>query len=161
MREERADEASAVAEPVEERSGEEIREAKRAHELFVLNLIFFHLLAVPAGLAFDLGYWGMVVPVFSSTALLFYCKGRIATLDEQGRGWVRLQWESALKRFRWLYIGYAIVAALLIVVSLFVNPDSIAFVALTRVAVMPAIVMVLITFVLSTSALGKAGSGES
>ncbi len=146
--------------PIEERTIEEVKEAKRAHELFVLNLIFFHLLAVPAGLAFDFGYWGMVVPVLTSTVLLLYVRRRTGDLKEAGKGWVQQHWESAQRRFRWLYIGYAIVATLLIVVSLFVNPDSIAFVALTRVAVMPAIIMVLITFVLSTSALGKAGSGS-
>ncbi|MBT3968186.1 MAG: hypothetical protein HOL04_06070 [Gammaproteobacteria bacterium] len=146
----------------DERTVEERKEAKRAHELFVLNLIFFHLLAVPAGLAFGLGYWGMLVPLLSSSALLLYYQNRIRQLanDEQ-KGWVQTHWEQALKRFRWLYMGYAVVAMLLIVVSLFVEPDSIAFIALTRVAVMPAIVMVLVTFVLSTSALGKAGNGES
>ena len=146
----------------DERTAEESKEAKRAHELFVLNLIFFHLLAVPAGLAFGLGYWGMLVPLLSSSALLLYYQNRIRQLanDEQ-KGWVQQHWEQALKRFRWLYIGYAIVAMMLVVVSLFIEPDSIAFIALTRVAVMPAIVMVLVTFVLSTSALGKAGNGES
>ncbi len=142
------------------RGQEEIKEAKRAHELFVLNLIFFHLLGLPAGLAFDLGYWGMLVPVVSSTLLLLYSRSRSAHLAEQQREWVQAHWQLAVRRFRWLYIGYAIVAALLVIVSLFVKPDSIAFVALTRVAVMPAIIMVLVTFVLSTSALGKAGNGE-
>ncbi len=145
----------------EEHTAEEIKEAKRAHELFVLNLIFFHLLGVPAGLSFDFGYWGMVVPVLTSTALLLYSRSRVAQLAKQQQNWVQAHWEMAVMRFRWLYIGYAIVATLLVVVSLFVTPDSIAFVALTRVAVMPAIIMVLITFVLSTSALGKAGNGEA
>jgi len=45
-------------------------------------------------------------------------------------------------------------------VRLFVEPDSIAFVALTRVAVMPAILLVLATFVMSTAAIGRAGNGE-
>jgi hypothetical protein len=145
---------------LQEQSPEEIREAKRAHELFVLNLIFFHLLGVPAGLAFNLGYWGMVIPVLTSTVLLLYSRSRVAGLAQQQRAWVQAHWAQAVARFRWLYIGYAIVASLLLVVSLFVNPDSIAFVALTRVAVMPAIIIVLVTFVLSTSALGRAGSGE-
>lgn len=142
----------------EERSRDETSEAKRAHELFVLNLIFFHLLAVPAALAFDLGYWGMLTPVFSSTALLLYSRQRVQQLE--GQSWVQEHWALSVGRFRWLYLGYGIVATLLVVVSLFVHPESIAFVALTRVAVMPAIIMVLITFVLSTSALGKAGNGE-
>ena len=102
----------------------------------------------------------MVVPVISSTLLLFYCRQRIAVLEREGKAWVQEHWEGALKRFRWLYISYAIVATLLVVVSLFVHPESIAFVALTRVAVMPAIIMVLVTFVLSTSALGRAANGE-
>lgn len=144
-----------------ERGVEEIREAKRAHELFVLNLIFFHLLAVPAGLALDFGYWGMVVPLISSSLLLLYYRQRVFQLAESGRGWVEEHWRQAWKRFRWLYLGYLIVAILLGMVRLFVEPGSIAFVALTRVAVMPSIVLVLVTFVLSTAALGRAGNGES
>ena len=72
----------------DERTVEERKEAKRAHELFVLNLIFFHLLAVPAGLAFGLGYWGMLVPLLSSSALLLYYQNRIRQLanDEQRGG---------------------------------------------------------------------------
>lgn len=138
----------------------EIKSAKRPHELFVLNLIFFHLLAVPGALAFGFGYWGMVVPLMSSTFLLIYYRQMVSSFKGGGDGWVRGHWEAALARFRWLYIGYLSVVILIGLVFLFVDADSIAFIALTRVAVMPAIVLVLITFVMSTAAIGRAGNGE-
>ncbi len=144
-----------------EKSGEENSAGKRPHELFVLNLIFFHLLAVPGGLAFGLGYWGMVVPIISSTMLVIYYRKTVSVLSSNRDDWVRGHWEQALKRFRWLYIGYLTVAILIGLVRLFVDADSIAFVALTRVAVMPAIVLVLVTFVMSTAAIGRAGNGEA
>lgn len=142
------------------KSVDEIKAGKRPHEIFVLNLIFFHLLAVPGALAFGFGYWGMVIPLISSTFLLVYYKRIISSLNSEVDGWVRGHWESALGRFRWLYIGYITVTVLIGLVRVFVDPDSIAFVALTRVAVMPAIVLVLVAFVMSTAAIGRAGNGE-
>ncbi|HIJ21449.1 MAG: hypothetical protein HON68_10575 [Gammaproteobacteria bacterium] len=136
------------------------REGKRPHELFVLNLIFSHLLAVPAGLSFGFGYWGMLVPVISSSLLLLYYRNKVMAFDQDSMQWLQSHWTQGLKRFRWLYIGYAVVALLIGLVRLFVEPDSIAFVALTRVAVMPAILLVLATFVMSTAAIGRAGNGE-
>ncbi len=140
---------------------DQIRAAKRPHELFVLNLIFFHLLALPIGLAFELGYWGMVVPPLSTSLLLLYFRSQLAIHEGQGERWVADHWRQAIQRFRWLYIGYLVVAILIGMVLLFVEADSIAFVALTRVALMPAIILVLVTFVMSTAAIGRAGSGEA
>ncbi len=137
---------------------DEIKAAKRPHELFVLNLIFFHLLAVPAALALDFGYWGLLVPLLASTALLFHYRHQV--VQHVDREWVQIHWQHGLRRFRWLYLGYLIVAILIGLVRLFVEPGSIAFVALTRVAVMPAIILVLVTFVMSTAAIGRASSGE-
>ncbi len=144
-----------------DKSPDQIRAAKRPHELFVLNLIFFHLLALPIGLAFEFGYWGMVVPLLSSSLLLLYFRSQLAIYEKQGESWVSDHWRQAVQRFRWLYLGYLIVAILIGMVLLFVDADSIAFVALTRVAVMPAIILVLVTFIMSTAAIGRAGSGEA
>ncbi|MBT3196336.1 MAG: hypothetical protein HN842_00600 [Gammaproteobacteria bacterium] len=143
-----------------EKSPEACKAGKWPHELFVLNLIFFHLLAVPAGLAFGLGYWGLLVPILSSSGLLFYYQSRISHFSHSTNEWDRTHWEQGLRRFRWLYLGYALVALLIGLIRLFVDPTSIAFVALTRVAVMPAIILVLVTFVMSTAAIGRAGNGE-
>lgn len=144
-----------------DKSPDQIRSAKRPHELFVLNLIFFHLLALPVGLAFDFGYWGMVVPLLSSSLLLLYFRSQLAMHESSGDRWVSGHWRQAVRRFRWLYIGYLIVAVLIGMVLLFVDASSIAFIALTRVAVMPAIILVLVTFVMSTAAIGRAGSGQA
>ncbi len=148
-----------VDEPVMERGSEEIKDAKRPHELFVLNLIFFHLLAVPAALALDFGYWGLLLPPVTSALLLLYFRKRIGQLSDD-QAWIRGHWVLGVRRFRWLYLGYLIVSLLLALVWLFVDPGSIEFVALTRVAIMPAVILVLVTFVLSTAAIGRAGSGE-
>ncbi|MBT3347426.1 MAG: hypothetical protein HOM84_07440 [Thiotrichales bacterium] len=143
---------------------EECKAAKRPHELFVINLIFFHLLAVPAGIVSGYGYWVMLLPIISTTALRIFYRLRVNVLSsdnpELGNSWLAEHWESALHRFRWLYLGYAIVALLLATIVAIADPDSILFVALTRVAVMPVIIIVLITFVISTAAIGKAGRGE-
>ncbi len=101
-------------------------------------------------------YSGVNTPL-SSLLLLLYIRSHGS---REKVVWVQEHWREAEHRFRWLFIGYLVVALLLGTIQVFVDSDSIAFVALTRVAVMPAVILVLITFVLSTAAIGRAGGGE-
>ena len=142
-----------------DKSEAEIKKAKNAHEIFIMNLIFGHLLIVPAIIVLDIGYIGLLIPVIFSTLLLLYYISHAKAMAGKS-DWVASYWVQAIKYFRLLFISYAIVAVLLTLIGLLVSTHSILFVALSRVAIMPAIVMVFVTFVLASSVLGRAGKGE-
>ncbi|MCK9530224.1 MAG: hypothetical protein M0R77_06635 [Gammaproteobacteria bacterium] len=139
--------------------------AKNPHELFIINLIAFHLLLAPAAIALDIGTWALLLPVvFSLMVMAFiYVRTRRAV---SGEPWfVMAHWQIALRRCRLLLIGYGVTGGILLLAWLLglgmqPNMRDIMFTALTRIGVMPTVILVFVAFVLESNALFQATRGE-
>lgn len=147
---------------VEER---ERNRAKNPHELFMLNLIAFHLLLAPAAIALGIGEWGLLLPVFFSLLVMALIYVLAKRAESHSPWFVMAHWKAALRRCRLLLIGYGISGIVLLLawlLSLGMQPSmrEIMFTALTRVAVMPTVILVFVSFVLESNALFQAARGE-
>lgn len=139
--------------------------AKSPHELFMLNLIAFHLLLAPASIALGIGEWGLLLPPSFSAFVLGYIYVRARRAERADSWFVMLHWRIAVKRSKLLVISYAVTGAILLLVLLLIQGEDasmrgIMLTVFTRVAVMPVVIMVFVTFVLESSALYQAGRGE-
>lgn len=141
-----------------------VRRAKAPHELLMLNLFAFHLLVTPLILFLGIGMKGLALPPLLSFGVIgyIYVRGRRA---EHGEPWfVMAHWKLAFLRSRLLMIAYGITTALLGLAWLVslgaAQTQEIMLTVLTRVAVMPTVVMVFVMAVLESSAIYQAGRGE-
>ncbi|MGE0079880.1 MAG: hypothetical protein AB7U81_01135 [Thiohalomonadaceae bacterium] len=139
--------------------------AKNPHELFILNLIVFHLLLAPAAIALGIGAWALLLPVTLSGAVMTYILFRTRRAERRDPWFVMAHWQITLRRCRLLLIGYAISGGILTLAWLLgmtmqPNMREIMFTALTRIGVMPTIILVFVAFVLESNALFQAARGE-
>jgi hypothetical protein len=148
-----------------EADGAVVKKAKAPHELFMINLLLFHLLMTPAAIVLDIGTWGMLLPLSLSLMVMAYsCWRSRRALAEHPL--VMLHWRLALSRYRILLIGYGVTAALLLLGFLLTltmgddNMSEIMFTVITRIAVVPLILMVFILAFMESSALSMAGNRE-
>jgi hypothetical protein len=141
----------------------EVRQAQFPHNLFVGGLFLFDLLMTPAVLALKVGMVGLLIPLVFSGSLIawIYLRSRKTTT-----WFVDAHWKLAFTRAQWLMIGYAISAALILVAWLISlissdhNMRHILWTALTRIALMPTVILVLITAVMEASAIPMATRRE-
>lgn len=141
----------------------ETRKAQIPHNLFVSGLFLFDLLMTPAVLALKVGMVGLFIPLVCSGTLIAY----IYIRSKQTTTWfVDAHWKLAFARAQWLLTGYAISAALIFVAWLISisssdhNMQHILWTALTRIALMPTLILVLVTAVLEASAIPMASRRE-
>ena len=78
---------------------------------------------------------------------------------------VMAHWKIALRHCRLLLIGYGITGGILLLASLLTlgmqgNMQEIFFTAITRLGVMPTVILVFVSFILESSALFQAVRGE-
>ncbi len=140
------------------------KQASRPHELFMVNMLLFHLLALPAAIALDIGLYGALIPLGLSSLVMLatLLRSRATGLDP----FVSAHWRFALSRYRLLLIAYAVSAALMGVGALVAsgsadpNKGQIVLLVFARIAVMPTLVMVFVLAALESSAIKMAGSGE-
>lgn len=143
----------------------EVKQAKAPHELFMVNLLLFHLLMTPAAIVIDIGTWGLLLPLSLSLTVMGYSLWRARRAERQHR-LVMLHWKLALRRYRVLLIGYAITAVILLLgylLTLAMDEGSmrqIMFTVITRIGVVPLVVMVFVLAFLESSGLSQAGSQE-
>jgi hypothetical protein len=141
----------------------EVQLAQFPHNLFVSGLFLFDLLMTPAMLALKIGMIGLLVPLACSGTLIAY----IFLRGKKTTTWfVDAHWKLAFARAQWLLIGYAISAVLIFLawlLSLSTNDPNmghIIWTALTRIALMPTLILVLVTAVLEASAIPLAAKRE-
>ena len=134
----------------------EIRKAQFPHNLFVTGLFLFDLLMTPGILALKIGMIGLLIPLFFSGSLIAYVYVR----SRQTTTWfVDAHWKLTFTRAKLLMIGYAISATLIFVAWLISlashdpNMGHIIWTALTRIALMPTLILVLVTAVLEASSI--------
>jgi membrane-associated HD superfamily phosphohydrolase len=137
-------------------SNDEIKRAQAPHNLFVSGLFLFDLFMTPAVIGLKIGMIGLLIPLACSGTLIAY----IYLRSHKTTSWfVDMHWKFAFTRCKLLMLGYAITAALIFIawlISLSMhdhNMRHILWTALTRIALMPTLIMVLITAVQEASAI--------
>lgn len=141
----------------------EVKQAQLPHNLFVIGLFMFDLLMTPAVLALKIGMIGLLIPLICSGSLIAY----IYLRSRKTTSWfVDAHWRIAFARAQWLLTGYAISAVLVLagwLISISSNDHNmqhILWTALTRIALMPTLILVLITAVLEASTIPLASQRE-
>jgi hypothetical protein len=141
----------------------EVKQAQVPHNLFVSGLFLFDLLMTPAVIVLNLGMVGLLIPLFFSAALIGY----IFMRSRKRTVWfVDAHWRLSFKHGQWLLLGYAISALLVFLAWLIsltaheANMSHILWTALTRVALMPTLIVVMVTAVMEGSAIGMASKHE-
>lgn len=137
--------------------------AQAPHNLFVSGLFLFDLLMAPAVIVLDIGMAGLLIPLACSGALLAYIYLRSRKITSW---FVDAHWRLACSRGRLLMLGYAVSAALIFLAWLAskgardASMEHILWTALTRIALMPTLILVMVTAVLEFSAYAQAGKRE-
>lgn len=144
-------------------SPEARRLAQSPHNVFIVGLFAFDLFMTPAVLGMQLGMISLLIPLLCSGTLMAYINWR----SKQDTVWfVQMHWRLAWTRCRILIIGYAVSATLIFLAWLLsqISNDprmaDIIWTALTRIALMPTLVIVLVTSVMAFSAFSMAQKGE-
>ncbi len=144
-------------------SDSEIKRAQVPHNLFVSGLFLFDLFMTPAVIGLKIGMIGLLIPLACSGTLIAY----IYLRSQKTTSWfVDMHWKFAFTRCKLLMLGYAITAALIFIAWLIslsahdANMGHILWTALTRIALMPTLIMVMITAVLEFSASAQAAKCE-
>jgi len=146
--------------------------ARRAHNLFILSVFTLHLPVIVATLAYSVGgdvrlLWSALTFLLLALAVLFYIQFRAGRLQAEGAAewFVMLHWQLAARRGRLLLIGY-LVAALMIGGGLLVglgmvdrNMQVIVATVFTRIGVVPALLMILVTAILAGQSMHLANRG--
>lgn len=133
----------------------EIKLAQVPHNLFVSALFLFDLLLTPAVIVLNIGMAGLLIPLTLSSLVLAYIYRR----SRQSTTWfVDAHWRLAWLHGKWLLIGYAISSVLMLLAFLISslsshNMQHILWTALTRVALMPTLIAVMVTAVTGASAI--------
>jgi len=141
----------------------EITQAQLPHNLLIAGLFAFNLLMAPAVLALKIGMVGLLIPLFSSSALVAYLYWRS---KKTTRWFVDMHWKLAFSHSQWLMIGYAISATLIFLawlISLTAHEASmrhIIWTALTRIAILPTLIAVMVTAISEASAISLATKRE-
>ncbi len=141
----------------------EVKKAQAPHNLFISGLFMFDLLMTPAILALKIGMIGLLIPLVCSGALIAW----IYLRSKKTTSWfVDMHWKITFARSKLLMLGYAISATLIFLAWLISlstkdhNMSHIIWTALTRVALMPTVVLVLVTAVLEFSSYAQAAKRE-
>ncbi len=144
-------------------TAEDVRKAQVPHNLFISGLFAFDLLMTPAILALKIGMIGLLIPLILSSALIAYLYLR----SKRVTSWfVDIHWRLAYSRGLLLLAGYAVSGVLVFLAWLISltarTPDMghIIWTALTRVALMPTLIMVMVTSVMEFGATALATKRE-
>lgn len=141
----------------------EIKRAQFPHNLLISGLFILNLLMAPAVIALNTGMTGLLIPLFSTGALIVYIYLRSKKIT---REFTDAHWRLAFKNSRWLMLGYAITAVLIFIawlISLTAHEPSmkhILWTALTRIAVLPTLAGVMITAITEAGAISLATKRE-
>jgi len=141
----------------------EVKQAQIPHNLFITGLFLFDLSMTPAVIVMNVGMIGLFIPLSCSVALLGYIYWR----SRKATTWfVDAHWRLSNKHAQWLMLGYAVSALLILLAWLIsltaheANMKHIMWTALTRIALMPTLIAVMVTAVMEASAIGLATKRE-
>jgi hypothetical protein len=138
----------------------QIKPAKAAHELFMVNLGSLLLLG-PMAVFLGIGRLGIVLPILVSLLFILYTYLKTRRLDASAPWFVQVHWRQALRNYRLLAIGFALTLVFLLAswgLEQSLDPHSPSHflaVALTRIGVMPTLIMIFACFVIENGALNQ------
>jgi hypothetical protein len=138
----------------------QIKPAKAAHELFMVNLGALLLLG-PLAVFLGIGRIGIVLPILVSLLFILFTYLRTRRISRDGPWFVQMHWRLALRNYRLLAIGFALTLLFLLIswgLEQSLDPHSPSHflaVALTRIGVMPTLVMIFACFVIENGALNQ------
>lgn len=139
------------------------KRAKTPHELSMMNLVACHLIAAPASIVLNIGLLGFLIPLGLSLSVIAFIWYRAGIGAKRDPWFVAVHWRLSANRTRILLIGYAISAVILGLAMMATTGSSkahIMMVAISRVAVVPTLVTVMVCFVLESGSIYQAGRGE-
>lgn len=141
------------------------KRAKTPHELFMLNLAAFHLLATPAGIALGIGLWAFLIPLTLSGLVMIFTLMRARSCEHDCPWFVMVHWKLALRRYRYLLMAYAVTALILGLGWLLTmgeqhSTQHIMRTVFTRLSVVPTLLMVMVSFIMESGAIVQATSGQ-
>lgn len=139
------------------------KRGKSPHELSMMNLVACHLVAAPASIVLDVGMLGFLIPLALSLSVIAFIWYRASVGARQDPWFVAAHWRLSANRTRILLIGYAISAVILgmaMMATASSDKADIMMVAISRVAVVPTLITVMISFVLESGSIYQAGRGE-
>ena len=145
-------------------SDAEVKQAQFPHNLFISGLFVFDLLMTPTVIVLNLGMPGLLIPLLCSIALIAYIYLRGKKVNS---AFVAAHWKLAYKHGRWLVAGYAISAGLIFIAWLLslnardAHMSHILWTALTRIALLPTLIAVMVTAVMEASAISAATKREA
>lgn len=137
-----------------------VKPAKAAHELFMVNLGTLLLLG-PMAIFLGIGRLGIVLPILVSLLFILYTWLRSCALARSAPWFVHVHWRLALRNYRLLAIGFALTLLFLLISWALErsldphSPSHFLAIALTRIGVMPTIVMIFACFVIENGALNQ------
>lgn len=137
--------------------------AKFPHELSMMNLVACHLIAAPAAIVLDIGMLGFLIPLALSLSVITFIWLRAINVARGAPWFVAAHWRLSANRTRILLIGYAISAVILGLAFMATAGSAkghIMMLAISRVAVVPTLVTVMVCFVLESGGIYQAGRGE-
>ncbi|MED5508774.1 MAG: hypothetical protein VX841_00615 [Pseudomonadota bacterium] len=139
--------------------------ASLPHERMMLNLALFHILipivALASGLLLPLLSLALAGSLISIGWIGWYARYHKFAVDK-----LKQHWQLAWRHCRWLLYAYAVSAIIMLMGGLISllqtdsNMASIMLVIFSRLAVVPTLLMVLLLFVLETSALAESRKGN-
>ncbi|MCU7812351.1 MAG: hypothetical protein KZQ77_14125 [Candidatus Thiodiazotropha sp. (ex Notomyrtea botanica)] len=139
------------------------KRAKSPHELSMMNLVACHLIAAPAAIVLDVGLLGFLIPLGLSLSVIAFIWLRASKGVAKEPWFVAAHWRLSANRTRILLIGYTISAVILGMALMATSGSSkgdIMMVAISRVAVVPTLLTVMVCFVLESGSIYQAGRGE-
>jgi len=141
------------------------KKAKSPHELFMLNLAAFHLLATPAGIALGIGLWAFLIPLTLSSGVMLFTWQRAKHCEQHCPWFVMLHWKLALRRYRYLLIAYGATAFILALGWLLTmgeqhSTQHIMRTVFTRLSIVPTLLMVMVGFIMESGAIVQASAGQ-
>ncbi|MES9830971.1 MAG: hypothetical protein ABW157_01410 [Candidatus Thiodiazotropha sp. LLP2] len=139
------------------------KRAKTPHELSMLNLVGCHLIAAPASIVLDVGLLGFLIPLGLSLMMIAFIWFKAGSTIKSDPWFVAAHWRLSANRTRILMVGYTISAVILGMAMMATSGSSkgdIMMVAISRVAVVPTLLTVMVCFVLESGSIYQAGRGE-
>lgn len=137
-------------------------QARHPHEIFLINLIFNHILLFAAALGVATSYPYMLLPIPTlSAGILIYILWRARTSLRTDSWFVTCHWQIAARRSRHFLLLLGIVVALVMVIFLWAggHPRPQHW-ALLGAVVLPTMVSILALVIMETESMQQATHGE-
>ncbi len=142
-----------------------IKQARAPHELFVINVLLFHLLVIVVALNAGSIIWAALLPPLFTLALSLFTYAVLRRYRAQQNDFVAAHWHAALRRYEYLWIAYGVTLLILGIAWLLShatqsNTADILFSALSRIAVMPTLLALMVLAFFEAGAIYQAMRGE-